>query len=256
MTTVVLFPGAGIIPKHARDRFSPTTTLREKSMSVAKHLSYARSRSRTERPRRIDGPSLIYSRALAQQASSSPRSAIVSVSVAPRSILRTAARYTESAGDILLIAASWMFMQILEGCVAYAVSMHGIPEAAVRGESGEPKPPAPPARLRNSSRHGLHISAHKIGDISAVEILSSPRAAQACASVKSTARSEQTPGARSGWRTAIMTLAVLPLSKIRERQAWQRAVAELQNLDDRSLSDIGITRADIGYVARHAVRLE
>lgn len=224
-------------------------------MSVAKHLSCARLRSRTERQRRIDGPSLIiHPRALPQEAAPSPGSAIASVSVAPRSIFRIAARYTESAGDILLTVASWMFLQILEGCVAYAVTMH--PEAAVRAESGEPKPSAPPARRRDSSRHSLHLSVHKKGDIRAVQILPPSGAARPCASANSTNRFEQAPGARSGWRTAIMTPAALLLSKIRQRQARRRAIAELQNLDDRSLSDIGITRCDIGYIARCGVRLE
>jgi hypothetical protein len=133
MTTVALIPGAGTIPKHARDRFSPTTTLREKSVPVAKHLSYAKSRSRSERPRRIDGSSPIYPRELPQPPSS-PRSALAALSVAPRSLFRTLARFAESAGGILLTLASWMFMQIVDGCFAYAVAMHGIPEAAVRAE--------------------------------------------------------------------------------------------------------------------------
>lgn len=204
----------------------------------------------------MDGPTLICPHALTQQAPPSPRSDIASVSVAPGSIFRTAARYAESAGDILLAVASWMFMQILEGCVAYVIVMHGIPEATDREGSGEPKPFLPPARPEDSSRPQLPLLARKEGNTRAVDILSSSGAERPYASAKSTSRCEQTPGALPGWRAAIMTFAVQLLSKIRERHARYRAIAELQNLDDRSLRDIGITRADIGYIARSGVRLE
>ena len=121
-------------------------------MPVAKHLSYARSRSRTERSRRIDGPSFgrLYvhqhgtARPLPQRALS-PRSVTAAVSVAFRSIFKTVALFVESAGDILLTVASWMLTEILAGCVAYAMAMHGIPHQAVdHGESGDPKPSASP----------------------------------------------------------------------------------------------------------------
>jgi len=49
---------------------------------------------------------------------------------------------------------------------------------------------------------------------------------------------------------------VLLLSKIREGNARRRAIAELRSLDDRSLRDIGISRGDIGYIARYGARPE
>jgi uncharacterized protein YjiS (DUF1127 family) len=64
------------------------------------------------------------------------------------------------------------------------------------------------------------------------------------------------PGPRAGWRIAIVASAVRLLSNIREGYARRRAIAELQIMDDRSLRDIGISRADIGYIARHRVRPE
>jgi uncharacterized protein YjiS (DUF1127 family) len=255
MTTVALIPGAGIIRKHARDRFSPTTTLREKSMPVAKHLSYARSRARTERSRRIHGPSCAQPRALPQQASSA-QPAIAPVSVASRSILGTTAHFAESAGDILLTIASWMLRQFVAGCLAYAIAMYGIPEAALRGETGKPKPSAPPAPPRNPSRPTLHvILADREEDIGADEILPPPGAAQP-SGARSTARSERTPDARSGWRAAMIAPVVLLWSEIREGSARHRMIAELRNLDDRSLRDIGISRADLGQIARYGVRPE
>jgi DNA-binding response OmpR family regulator len=171
MTTVALIPGAGIIPKHARDRFPLSASPREKSMSVAKHLSYARSLSQTERPRRIDGPSLAHlyihhdeiGRARLQLASTSPRSAIAAASVKSRSIFRTAAQLVESSGDILLTVASWMLKQILDGCFAYAVAMYGMPAATIHAEVSEPESSAPPELPVNSSRPTLHLISPDIG---------------------------------------------------------------------------------------------
>ena len=261
ITDVALIPGAGIVPKHSRDRLSLTTTLREKSMPVAKHLSYVRSRSRTERSRRIDGPPFAHQcvhhdetpHTLPQRASL-PRLAIPAVSVASRSIFRTATQLADSAGDIPLTIASWMLTGAFAGCAAYAMAMYGIPEAMNHEEGGAPMPSAPPAPTGNSSRPNLHvILADTERDIRASEIASPPNAAQPCAGARCAVRSEQTPGARSGWRTAIIAAAVLLLSRFREGYARHRAIAEPRNL---SLRDVGISCADSEYIARHGARPE
>jgi uncharacterized protein YjiS (DUF1127 family) len=250
ITNVVLFPRAGMLAKHAHDRFSLTTTLREKSMPVAEHLSYARSRSRTKRSRQIDRSSFAYlsihhdqAQHARPQQSSSQRLAIVPAAPAPRSLLRTAAQFADAAGDILWLIGSWIFTEFLDGCAAYALSMYGIPETADSKESGEARPYEPPAPVRSSSRPTLHvISACPEADIGAAE--------------KCATRSGPMPGPRAGWRIAIVASAVRLLSNIREGYARRRAIAELQIMDDRSLRDIGISRADIGYIARHRVRPE
>jgi uncharacterized protein YjiS (DUF1127 family) len=54
----------------------------------------------------------------------------------------------------------------------------------------------------------------------------------------------------------VVASTVRLLSKLREGYARNRAIAELQAMDDRSLRDIGISRADIGYIASHGVRPE
>jgi uncharacterized protein YjiS (DUF1127 family) len=250
ITTVALFPRAGMLTKHARDRFSPTTTLREKSMPVAQHLSYAGSRSRTKRSRQTDRSSFAYlsidhdkaPHARPQQ-SSSERPALASAPFESRSTFRTVAQIAEAAGDILWAIASWIFSEFLDGCAAYALSMYGMPETADHGESGDATPCAPPTPARPASRPTLHlISARAEADIRAEE--------------KFAARSEPTTGPRAGWRIAIAASAVRLLSNIREGYARDRAIAELQAMDDRSLRDIGISRADISYIARHGVRPE
>jgi uncharacterized protein YjiS (DUF1127 family) len=228
-------------------------------MPVAKHLSYARSRSRTKQSHRIAGASFTHLHAYqdeAPRALSQPQPAIMAASVGCRSIVKTVTEFADSAGDILLAIASCILMETLAGCAAYAIAMYGIPKAMDDGESGDPKPSGPPVHSRLPSRPALLlISANTEADISVAEIRSPPVAAQPCVSSKCLARPEQTRGARSAWRTPIMSAALL-LSKIRERYVRHRAIAELRNLDDRSLSDIGISRCDIGYIARHGVRPE
>jgi uncharacterized protein YjiS (DUF1127 family) len=255
-----LMSRAGIVPKHASDTFSPTTTLREKSMSVAKHLSYAGSRSRKQRPRRIDGPSFAYlsthhdeaPRARPQQAPSR-QPEIAGAPIASWSVLRTTVQFAEAAAELVWAVASWLVMEMLDGCAAHAMAMYGIPEDADAKECDDATPATTPVPPTNWSRPTLHVISVN-ADIGAGEIFSPPDATQPCAI--SAARSGQMRGSRAGWRTAIVTSAVWLLSKIREGYARRRDIAELQNMDDRSLRDIGISRADISYIARHGARPE
>ncbi len=234
-------------------------------MPVAKHLSYATLRSRTGRPRRSDAPSFAHfhirhdeaSRVRAQRASAQ-WPAIAVAAVACRSLFRTVAQFAGTAGDILPAIASWMLTEMLNGCAAYALAMHGIPVAADDDEAGDPKPSNTPSEPQGHPPRAalLPIPAARERDIRVAEILSPADAAQPCAISRYAARSEQMSGPRSGWRTAITAPAAGLLSKIREGYARQRAIAELTNLDERSLSDIGISRADIGYIARYGARPE
>jgi uncharacterized protein YjiS (DUF1127 family) len=265
MTIVALIPDAGIVLKHARDRFSPSTNLREKSMSVTKRLPHARSQSRRKRPLRTDWRSFAEvhinddekARARSRQGSPSPQSVVAAASIARPSTFRTAARFAESAGDILLNVAWWMLLEIVNGFICYVMVMHGIPTDPVGDESGDSDPFASQDPSTSSSRPVLRIIAAKTdGRIRAHEAVSTPGAALSCADAKHSARSEPAPGERSRWRTAIIAPTVQLLAKIRERNGRRRAVAELQSLDDRSLRDIGISRGDIGYIARHGARPE
>jgi uncharacterized protein YjiS (DUF1127 family) len=239
-----------MLPKHARDRFSLTTTLREKSMPVAQHLPYAGSRSRTKRSREIDRSSFAYLSIHHDQSlrtglpqASSERPAIAAAPLETRSTLRTVAQFAEAAGDILWAGAVWIFTECLDGCAAYALSMYGIPQTADHETSRDATRCAPPAPARYASIPTLYVISADTGtDIRAGE--------------KRAARSEPMPGPRAGWRIAIVASAVRLQSKIREGYARQRAVAELQTLDDRALRDIGISRADISAIARHGVRPE
>jgi uncharacterized protein YjiS (DUF1127 family) len=150
-----------------------------------------------------------------------------------------------------------MVAEMLDGCAAYALAMYGIPVAVDDDGPGNAKPSAPSEPPGIPSRSALHvILADRERDIRLAKALSSPGAAQPCANSKGAARSEQMARPRSGWRPAIIAPTIGLLSKIREGYARHRAIAELANLDDRSLSDIGISRADIGHIARYGARPE
>ena len=125
--------------------------------------------------------------------------------------------------------------------------MYGIHEDVAKAESGDPKPFATPAPSRNRPKPKLYAIAAD-WDAGTSKILSSADTARSRAIAEYLAR--------PSWRTAISAPAMRLLSKIRETYARQQAVAELQAMDDRSLRDMGISRADISSIARHGVRPE
>jgi uncharacterized protein YjiS (DUF1127 family) len=233
-------------------------------MPVAKHLSYATSRSRAKRPRRIDGYSSAHLYILSDEApcagpqsASSQEPAIAAAAGTSRSVFGTAAQCAEASGDILWAIASWVVTGMLDGCAAYAFAMYGIPDAIHDEQLRDPtlfKPCEPPG---TRSRPALQVIAPDRGRniIRAAEILSPPDTARPSAGAECAARSGQTSVARSRWRTAI-ALAFQQLSRIRKAYARHRAIAELESLDDRSLRDMGICRADIAYIARCGARPE
>lgn len=237
MTTVALIPRAAIVSKHGRNRFSPTTRLEEKSMAVAKRLSYVRSRSRMERPRRIDGPSFAHRHCGNDEAPrpphapSSARSASAAAPVVSRPIFTTAAQLAGVASEALFAIAARLLSEILAGCAAYALAMHGLPAAAFDQEAGDARPSASPDPPTKPSRPTLPmILAGTERDIGADESFSLADN-RSGAVARLAARSEQTVGARSSWRMAIIAPAVLRLSKNREQSARRRAIAELRNLE-------------------------
>jgi uncharacterized protein YjiS (DUF1127 family) len=62
-------------------------------------------------------------------------------------------------------------------------------------------------------------------------------------------RTQQAPNAQR-WYVSISSIAMSLLSKIRDELAIREAVAELRELDDRMLRDIGLCRCDIASIRR------
>lgn len=232
-------------------------------MPVAKHLSYAASRSRMERSRRIgriDGPSSVQLRLHHDEAPTarpqhalSRVPAIAAAAVASRSSFRIGVQITGATGDILWAIASWTGKAMLDGCAAYAFAMYGIPDAIDGDTSDDAEPSKPSVPAPALSRPPLQVvSLDPEPNIRAAKILLLDTA-RPYPVVECETRSEQTSSPHSPWR-AVIALALLLPSRIQKGYVRHQAIAELKSLDDRSLRDMGISRADIGYVARHGVR--
>jgi uncharacterized protein YjiS (DUF1127 family) len=142
---------------------------------------------------------------------------------------------------------------MLDGCAAYAYAMYGIPDG-IDGETSDGAEPSRPSVAAPAlSRPPLQVfSLDREPNIRAAKILLLDTA-RPYPVVEREARSGQTPGARSGWRAAIALALLLP-SIIEKVYARHQAIAELKSLDDRSLRDMGISRADIRYIVKHGAR--
>ncbi|WP_225705045.1 DUF1127 domain-containing protein [Bradyrhizobium cenepequi] len=62
-------------------------------------------------------------------------------------------------------------------------------------------------------------------------------------------RTQRAPNAPR-WYVSISAMVMFLLSKVRDELAIRRAMAELRELDDRMLRDIGLSRCDIASVRR------
>jgi uncharacterized protein YjiS (DUF1127 family) len=170
----------------------------------------------------------------------------------------------ELAVSRLLIAlVSWIFVQFMEGCAAYAAGMYPVPMDLDEpmGRCAPPDVSQPgredPNRLGSPKSGPGEIFPSTKGAIrgnATVLYLALPSAA---ALETEFVASPQAPRAAStGWTTSIKSVA----AGIRARIRWWRdrrlAMAELRSLDDRGLRDVGISRCDIEYIVRHGDRRE
>ncbi len=232
-------------------------------MPAAKHQSYATSRSRAKRrlrTGRIDQSSPAHPGIPRDDApyarprlASSAGPETAAATVASRSWFRAAGQFAEAAGEGLLAAASWIVTGMLDGCAAYALAMYGIPDAISDENCADAKlaeATAPPTRIL--LRPALQVvSRDRARDLPAATIPSALDTAQACADAASAAAPGQPSAARSSWRATTIALALL--SGFRTARARHQAIAELNRLDDGAPGNMGISRADIGYIARHGV---
>ena len=61
-----------------------------------------------------------------------------------------------------------------------------------------------------------------------------------------------TPIARKGFADRLFSLKDFVLTAIRQRRIYERTVSELNNLSDRELMDLGISRFSIPELARES----
>ena len=215
VTTVTLIRCAGMLRKHASGRLALTTIARETSMPFAKQLSY---------PRRLRSPVR-------------PRPASLSLPQIPVTtsplMIETAARFAAHADrgspNLLLAILSWVIAEFLAGCAAYAEAIH--PNLAIAEDRVNLRDRMPCGPLR------LDLQG---------EVKKGSRPASAV-------RLPGVSGARPKpmrWYMSISALLMTLLSKLRKAQERRRALMELENLDERTLRDIGISRCDIESITR------
>lgn len=108
-------------------------------MLLAKSLSYGGPQSPTKRSRQGDESSFFQPQVGRDETpcvltleASSPRT--TSVSVASRSF-KAAGQLFESASEVLWAIASWTVKEMLNGCAAYGMAMHGIPKVLEEAET-------------------------------------------------------------------------------------------------------------------------
>ncbi|MBO4221092.1 DUF1127 domain-containing protein [Bradyrhizobium neotropicale] len=65
-------------------------------------------------------------------------------------------------------------------------------------------------------------------------------------------QTQQAPNAPR-WYVSISAMVAFLLSKMREELAIRQAMAELRDLDDRMLRDVGLSRYDIASIRRREI---
>jgi uncharacterized protein YjiS (DUF1127 family) len=214
-------------------------------MSSVKQFYRPRIASRAYWPRQLDRRAIIYrpfDDSRLPLAVSAPRKR---PSAFRKGMARAGARVSYLAGhafpNLLLVAGSWVVAEVLAGCATYAEAMYCIPPEVTDGRC------APPEVLPRNAPAGRRPDLFVVlGD-------GRPQTAREggdCAS-----HPERPSANAAGWHVAIAAPMVRLMAKWQRAQSRRRALAELRALDDRSLRDIGLTRADIEYAARHRIYL-
>jgi uncharacterized protein YjiS (DUF1127 family) len=209
-------------------------------MSSVKQFYRPRIASRAYWPRQLDRRAIIYrpfDDGRLPLAISAPRKR---PSAFRKGMARAGARVSYLAGhafpNLLLVAGSWVVAEVLAGCATYAEAMYCIPPEMTDGGC------APPEALPKNAPAGRRPDLFVIlgGDGRSGEQSKEPERPSANA---------------AGWHVAIAAPTVRLMAKWQRAQSRRRALAELRALDDRSLRDIGLTRADIEYAARYGIYL-
>jgi len=170
----------------------------------------------------------------------------------------------------LFAAMSWTASQALAGCAAYAEAMYpsfvNLDEQNL-DEHLDCRDPARDAQSKSGNPDRLPSQTSGLSDLSPVAkdeirghdaLLSGRGQSSRAAPVEAQdiAGSEGTRAAALGWSTSITSLLAKFRSRMRGGRDRRLAIMELRNLDGRTLRDMGISRCDIEYFARHGDRCE
>jgi uncharacterized protein YjiS (DUF1127 family) len=171
----------------------------------------------------------------------------------------------------LFAAMSWTVSQALAGCAAYAEAMYpsfvNLDEQNL-DEHLDCRDPARGTQSKSGNLDRLPSQTSGLIDLSPIAkdeirgydatLLSGQGQFSGAAPVEAQdiAGSEGTRAAALGWSTSITSLLAKFRSRMRGGRDRRLAIMELRNLDGRSLRDMGISRCDIEYFARHGDRCE
>ncbi len=142
---------------------------------------------------------------------------------------------TEAVPNLVLAIVSLMITEAMAGCAAYAEAMYGIPLAA-----GEPQPEEMPARL------GVSLTLVHTKDDFARR---APRAHAGLPERTAAPVVMQPDEGRSRRNVSVGAFIKACRSRFRKAREQRRTVAELRGLDERARRDIGLSAADIEYIA-------
>ncbi|WP_024519181.1 hypothetical protein [Bradyrhizobium sp. Tv2a-2] len=168
--------------------------------------------------------------------------------------------------SLAIAIVSWIVAETLAGCAAYARAMYpalALDDLAdpVGPKLSEPKPseprpsePRPPVSGRpKNARPTLRVissgNPDGTGRTKASQLLGAAQS-RIDDGTDAVLRREQKSGARAGWRAAIIAAAIGLWSKIRQACVRRRSNADVQNLDERSRRELGVSRIDVVSIAR------
>jgi uncharacterized protein YjiS (DUF1127 family) len=156
--------------------------------------------------------------------------------------------------NLLSVVLSWAIAEMMAGCAAYAQAMY--PDLAPA--TVEPQRAMAMPRGRSSAiAHLSLVSSHTTDGIRRREALlprgASPVAAQ---QPKPAQQLEPSPAPRVTWPASLGLFVAACGAKLRLALERRQAIAELRDLDERSLRDIGISYGEIEDVVRHGAKRE
>jgi uncharacterized protein YjiS (DUF1127 family) len=213
-------------------------------MHYSTQLSDRRLRPSREPARRpVHDPRSRYDRAIAiPYAREGAPGREIEATVGTRSIRAVSAfgHFASAAVPNLLRAVvSLIIAEAMAGCAAYAEAMYGIPLTAA-----EPQPADMPAKP------GVSLTLVHTKDDFGRHAPPAFAALPARTAATIVAPTDEGKSVHHSWYVADGAFIAACRSRIRRANLRRRTVAELSELDERSLRDIGLSAADIEYFAR------
>lgn len=161
--------------------------------------------------------------------------------------------------DFTVTVGSVLTAEFLAGCAAYACAMYpyyAVPEEREAEVELEPVSDRAKSDRAHTGRGNLHLIARQVSlpveDVESHRPLPLPDAQPFMSNVPLVSQPAQSSPA---WYASIGAAALALGRSIAERRAVRRSVAELRQLDDRLLRDMGLCRLDIENAVKGEIDL-